>query len=215
MTNNKDRIKKKKYLISAVNLHSDRSLSTFYRFTGIKTHLGVWRTRENSIITQINHYNIFFSFTACLVFTSIQAAPQFWKEFPARSKAALKSPDQRTGTSYEHSYHNFRLKQFFFLQNIFHAAARLYSNLQNRSLITSRSGKNKTKGYDRWPQPRVSLMFSNHKLQLIYQNTRIIQLLYEISAELLKGFDNFQPTFLIVVAIIIIIIYYEILDCKD
>lgn len=58
-------------------------------------------------------------------------------------------------------------------------------------------------------------MFSNHKLQLIYQNTRIIQLLYEISDELLRGFDNFKPTFLIVVAIIIIIIYYEILDCKD
>lgn len=101
---------KKKYLISAVNLHSDRSLSSFYRFTGIKTHLGVWGTREKSIIIQINHYNLFFSFTACLVFTSIQAAPQFWKQFPARSKAALKSPDQRTGTSYEHAYHNFRLK---------------------------------------------------------------------------------------------------------
>ena len=107
MNQNKE---KKKYLISAVNLHSDRSLSSFYRFTGIKTHLGVWGTREKSIITQINHYNLFFSFTACLVFTSIQAAPQFWKEFPARSKAALKSPDQRTGTSYEHAYRNFRLK---------------------------------------------------------------------------------------------------------
>ena len=41
---------KKKYLILAVNLYSDRSLSIFYRFTSIKTRLGVWRTQEKSVV---------------------------------------------------------------------------------------------------------------------------------------------------------------------
>lgn len=41
---------KKKYLILAVNLYSDRSLSIFYRFTGIKPRLGVWRTQEKSVV---------------------------------------------------------------------------------------------------------------------------------------------------------------------